>query len=216
MFAELVKVLEQTGQLDNTYIVFTSDNGFHFGQHRLVEEGHFLQRGYCCPVHCAGTGVTENRTVAGFLAGNVDIPLTIADWAGVVPPDFVEGRSLAKVLAGDPAPETDCREAYLLEYYTPGDAGDGSASKSIVAPYKLGLRTTEYLYVEHSDGFVEFYDLITDPYELENIASTADSAQLEHFQNGLRLFPGAVGAVVSRWTWDCLSSLSKGTGADPV
>ncbi|NOT05082.1 MAG: sulfatase [Anaerolineales bacterium] len=195
MFAELVKVLEQTGQLDNTYIVFTSDNGYHFGQHRLVEgKGTFYKEDIIVPFIVRGPGVTENRTVAGFLAGNVDIPLTIADWAGVVPPDFVEGRSLAKVLAGDPAPEKDCREAYLLEYYTPADANDGSASKGITAPYKLGLRTTEYLYVEHSNGFVEFYDLITDPYELENIASTADPAQLEHFSKWLKAFSRCSGS----------------------
>ena len=149
MFVELVKVLEQTGQMDNTYIVFTSDNGFHFGQHRLVEgKGTFYKEDIVVPFIVRGPGVTENRTVAGFLAGNVDIPLTIADWAGVVPPDFVEGRSLAKVLAGEPAPEKDCREAYLLEYYTqPDDSESSVPSKGKIFPAKHGLRTTEYLYL---------------------------------------------------------------------
>lgn len=60
-----------------------------------------------------------------------------------------------------------------------------------------GLRTNEYKYIEYNDGFVEFYDLINDPYELENIASTVGSAVIDHFSKWLQAFSNCSGS-------DCL------------
>ena len=220
MLVELVKVLEQTGQMDNTYIVFTSDNGFHLGQHRLVEgKGTFYEEDIVVPFIVRGPGVMEGRAVTDLLAGNVDIPITIADWAGVVPPDFVEGRSIAPILAGGTVPLENGRKAYLLEIYSQNSNSDVSApslqmaasailelravfdlpspSLKKLSPIMHGLRTNEYKYIEYNDGFVEFYDLINDPYELENIASTVGSAVIDHFSKWLQAFSNCSGS-------DCL------------
>ncbi|MBI5945058.1 MAG: sulfatase [Chloroflexi bacterium] len=214
MIAELINTLEQTDQMENTYIVFTSDNGYHLGQHRLVEgKGTFYEEDIVVPFIVRGPGVSENRRVPGFLAGNVDIPITIADWAGIVPPDFVEGRSLSAVLANGTIPVENCRKAYLLETYAQKNNNEGSAPfERITAglfnptvglpsltlpplePISRGLRTTEYLYVEHSDSFVELYDLLNDPYELENIAPTASTTLLAHLSTWLQAFSECSGS----------------------
>jgi len=207
MIAELIKTLEQNGQLENTYIVFTSDNGFHMGQHRLYEgKNTAYEEDIVVPFIVRGPGIPEGQVVPAFLAGNVDIASTITDWAGIVPPSFVEGRSFAGVLAGDNIP-ADWRQAYLLEVYaTEGEAISSESEppataalkifnmqlslpkfgRQSVAPVLYGLRTTDYKYVEYGDGFVEFYDLLNDPYELDNIASTTDPAILKHFSEWLQ------------------------------
>ena len=206
MMAELIKTLEQTGQLENTYIVFSSDNGFHLGQHRLFEgKSHLYEEDITVPFIVRGPGIPEGRSVSDLLAGNVDIASTIADWAGIIPPTFVDGRSLAGVLAGDAVNSADWRQAYLLEVYPedpneealevyPGYQWRGKwppvmttliSSVNVkvsvhgtqpLTPIYSGLRTNQYKYVEYADGFVELYDLIKDPYELENIAGSADKA----------------------------------------
>ena len=87
MVKQLVDSLSQTGELSNTYIVFTSDNGFYFGEHRL--------------------GRSE-------LVLNNDLAPTFASWAGVTPPSFVDGRPLAPLLSASPPPSW--RSAILIEH----------------------------------------------------------------------------------------------------
>ena len=199
MLAELIQALNQTGQLENTYIVFTSDNGFHLGQHRLAEgKGTLYEEDIVVPFIVRGPGIPEERSISGLLAGNVDIPSTIADWAGIIPPSFVDGRSLASALAGEPVSAADWRQAYLLEVYPGSNAQDAEdvpatatsnllqpllnflpISPRLLDPIYSGLRTNQYLYVEYGNGFVELYDLKEDPYELENIADSVDQGLLE-------------------------------------
>jgi len=206
MVKDLVTVLEQTGQLDNTYIIFTSDNGYHMGQHRLYAgKTTFYEEDIVVPFIARGPGIPENKTIPGFLAGNVDIAATISEWAGVIPPAFVEGRSFAGVLAGDPVP-SDWRKAMLLEIYGGQNQNmDGvwnplllanthaltsTLGISFISPQannesSTGLRTSQYLYTEYKGGFVEFYDLQKDPYELENIAASADPHLVKSLSNWL-------------------------------
>ena len=180
MIAELIKTLEETGQLENTYIVFTSDNGFHMGQHRLYSGKEFLfEEDISVPFIVRGPGIAENEVVSGYLTGNVDLTSTFADWAGVQPPAFVDGRSLVDLLEGSPIPAENWRQAYLLEEYRSGD-------ENFPTPTYSGLRTLQYLYVEYSEDFVEFYDLQQDPYQLENIAPSTDPAVLKYYSDMLK------------------------------
>jgi len=206
MLAELIKTLEQTGQLENTYIVFTSDNGYHFGQHRLFEgKGTLYEEDITVPFIVRGPGIPEGQSVAGLLAGNVDIASTIAEWAGVIPPSFVDGRSLANALEGNHINSTDWRQAYLLEVYSGNNPQDAkvvprmatanllqsvfkfpSIAPQLPTPIYRGLRTNQYSYVEYENGFVELYDLLKDPYELKNISSSTDKDLLRKFSTWLK------------------------------
>ena len=100
--SELIDTLRATGQLDNTYIVFTSDNGFHLGQHRMPSG---KQTAYDFDIHLPlvvrGPGVPADRT-ADQLVGNIDLAPTFAAMAGATSPSFVDGRSFLG-LANDPS-----------------------------------------------------------------------------------------------------------------
>jgi arylsulfatase A-like enzyme len=212
MLVEIINVLEKTGQLDNTYIVFTSDNGYHIGQHRLMAgKTTFYEEDIVVPFIVRGPGIPAGKTLTGFLSGNVDIAATIAEWAGVQPPAFVEGRSLAGILAGQPVP-SDWRQGFLLEIYDRQDVNsDGVMNPFILASTRvltagwdaaragtenmIGLRTEQYLYSEYTDGFVELYDVLNDPYELDNIAATADPGLLKSLSLWLKAYYSCSGST---------------------
>lgn len=103
MIESLVNTLGSVGQLDNTYIFFTSDNGFHLGNHRQVT-------GKIAPYEeelrvtliVRGPGVPVGKTLE-HLTGNIDLAPTWAELAGIKPPDFVDGRSLVPLLSPPPS-----------------------------------------------------------------------------------------------------------------
>jgi N-acetylglucosamine-6-sulfatase len=215
MIARLFDVLQETSQLDNTYIIFTSDNGFHLGQHRLnAGKSTPYEEDINVPFVIHGPDIPANRTLAGYLVGNIDIAPTIAELAGVIPPPIIEGRSLVPLFNLDQTESLNWRQAYLVEYYLEqvGEAGtvqlaslqdrsgvlepadwDTLQSPTPSLSYH-GLRTKDYLYVEYGDRFVELYDLERDPYELENIADTADPDLLAQLSDWLKEMANCRGA----------------------
>jgi N-acetylglucosamine-6-sulfatase len=185
MIGDLVDTLRASGRLDNTYFVFTSDNGFHIGQHRMPPgKNTAYVEDTRVPFVVRGPGVPAGRTV-DQLAGNVDVAPTLADLAGARSPGFVDGRSLVPLMRkGTP---NSWRQAFLLEHgHGPGTQpplkppkngvleppellSPSTREKFYVAPYE-GLRTKRYFYVEYSTKERELYDLATDPYEMHNLA----------------------------------------------
>jgi hypothetical protein len=101
-------------------------------------------------------------------------------------------------------PVSEWRSAFLLEFYGYNNTDEGSEASqgedqgiNPLVPAYLGLRTPNYLYVEHQDGFIELYDLKNDPYELENIASRADKTLLANLSNLLHALSDCSGAQCS-------------------
>ncbi|MBK9923952.1 MAG: sulfatase [Anaerolineales bacterium] len=164
MVAAVVQQLEASGQLDNTYIIFTSDNGFRMGEHNLPS-GKML--GYEEDIHVPflirGPGIPPNSTVTPMIA-NIDIAPTFAELAGAKAPEFVDGRSFVRFLDGTQNDTTDWRKAFAIE--------TGYLDKtSNVISYR-GVRTETFKYIEYENDELEFYDLKNDPYELNNLASS--------------------------------------------
>jgi arylsulfatase A-like enzyme len=183
--AELIEVLEDTGELANTYVVFTSDNGYHMGQHRMLAgKGNPYEEDIHVPFIIRGPNVEAGTTLQGYITGNVDFAPTIAELAGVIPPEYVDGRSMVSLFGMDRPAVTAWRDGYLLEAY-----GYNKDDEDLTGPVPtvdyFGLRTTDYLYVEYTDGFVELYDLHADPYEMDNIAADADKSLLAHLSKWL-------------------------------
>jgi arylsulfatase A-like enzyme len=181
---QLVETLGALHRLSNTYIIFTSDNGFFYGQHRLVG-GKFLayEPSTHLPLLMRGPGIKPG-TETGELASTIDIAPTILELAEVEPDKSIDGRSLYP-FAHDPSLRT--RRPLLFESFVqtndveedggnlPATAsarratGKG-ATASIVAPPKnyYGIRLGPYKYIEWPDGEKELYDINKDPYELVN------------------------------------------------
>ncbi|MGZ4713658.1 MAG: sulfatase family protein [Acidimicrobiia bacterium] len=130
LLAGIVKSLQRTHQLDNTYIVFTSDNGFHLGEHRLP---FGKQTPYETDIHVPlvvrGPGVPAGRKVTA-MAREIDLAPTFATWAHASTPAFVDGQSLASLLTAKPSGAAP-RDA-LVEHYATGDASSRAARKGDV------------------------------------------------------------------------------------
>jgi arylsulfatase A-like enzyme len=152
----VINKLRNVGALDNTYVVFTSDNGWHHGEHRIKSDKYQpYEESIRMPLLVRGPGVQAGATT-NKLTLNTDFFPTFTDLAGVTTPEYVDGRSLRPVLEGS---ATSWRTAILLERRVDEDPN--------VSFY--GIRTSAgKKYIEYGGGFKELYDLKPDPYELNN------------------------------------------------
>jgi arylsulfatase A-like enzyme len=129
--ANLMDTLQRNGQLQNTYVVFTSDNGYHLGQHRMpAGKLTAYDEDIHVPLIVRGPGVPDRTREQ--MVGNVDFAPTFADLAGVKPPKDVDGRSFAPLLGSGPAPE-HWRNAYLIEHWRQ-TRKDGQGVGRLLAP----------------------------------------------------------------------------------
>jgi arylsulfatase A-like enzyme len=107
---------------------------------------------------------------------NIDFAPTIAELANATPGRAMDGRTLTPLLVRDTPPSNNWRKDFLVEFYrAPGQPG---------SPGKV-LRTRHEVYVEYADGFRELYDLRTDPYQLDNVFSTADKGHVKNLSERL-------------------------------
>jgi N-acetylglucosamine-6-sulfatase len=172
MIKRLVDTLSATGELSNTYIVFTSDNGIYLGEHRLENKAAAYNASPRVPLVIRGPGVSQGVT-RSQMALNNDLAPTFASWAGVTPPSFVDGRSLSPLLsANQPA---SWRTAFLIEHRSSPE--EYAYVKAI--PEYYAVRTAQYSYVEypitptHPTQETELYDLNADPTELTSLHASA-------------------------------------------
>jgi len=175
LVAGVLDELERQGILDNTFIVFSCDNGFGLGEHRIaLKKGSPYEPVITVPLIVRGPGIPPGVAL-DLLASQVDLAPTFAGWAGASTPAFVEGRSLDSVLAGEPAPG-DWRRFQFVEYFV------ANADRRDRQPAFQTLRTQDMVYVIYGTGEQELYDLIADPYQTENQAAVADPELLVQLQ----------------------------------
>lgn len=202
-----VKLVHDTlgslGRLRNTYIVFTSDNGFFFGEHRLTG-GKFLayEPATHLPLLIRGPGIKPGSST-GELVANIDLAPTILELAGAQADKSIDGRSLVPFMRD---PDLRTRRPILFESFVetndveangqPGaqpaepepvpaarTSASDDASASIVAPPKdyIGIRLGPYKYIEWPSGEKELYDINKDPYELNNIVRVRNLSPIRAF-----------------------------------
>jgi len=160
----LFEALVATGELDRTYLVFTSDHGLCMGMHRLfARKSNLYDESIRIPLYVRGPGVARGRVVAAPTV-LIDVTATLADLAGVSVPAAYDGRSLRQLIHDGEAP-SDWRQDVLVEGFS--------------AELDYALRTPEWAYVEHSSRERELYDMRSDPYQLENVYRTADPALID-------------------------------------
>ena len=169
MVGRLIDVLGKTGELSNTYVVFTSDNGLHFGEHRInAKKWTAYEEAIRVPLLVRGPGVPPGAS-RSQMALNNDLAPTFASWAGVAPPSFVDGRSLRPLLSKSPPPSW--RRTLLVEHW---QDENGDAYAATIPNYKA-VRTAGYLYARYATGERELYNLGNDPYELNSLHNTAST-----------------------------------------
>ena len=199
MVASLVQELEDSGELENTYIFFTSDNGWHQGEHRIrTGKNRTYEESARVPLFVRGPGVPAGSETQK-LALNTDFAPTFADLAGVKFP--ADGRSLEPLLLGQVP--SSWRSSVLLEKLPQEDSseeekgkkGKGEKGKGKGkgknkggpggSPAFEAVRTETHKYVEYENGGRELYDLEADPYELENVYESADPSLIEDLRTKL-------------------------------
>jgi len=155
--AQIYDALRRSGELDNTLIVYTSDNGFMHGEHRaLAEKVLPYEESIRIPLVLRGPGVPRGR-VDNRLVANIDVPATIIEETGVRPNRLIDGRSLVGLLAD---PFAEWGRDILIE--------NGNGANAV--PAYRGIRNYRFLYVEHrTTGEYELYDLLEDPYQLKSV-----------------------------------------------
>lgn len=150
--ARVMDQLANTGELDNTLVIFISDNGQFWGEHRFeTPKNRYYEEVIHVPFALRYPPLAPTPYVEKRLVANIDIAPTILDLAGIPIPSSVDGESLVKLLSGS----GPWREHLLIE----GGILDGTY---------VGVRSERYFYGEN-DTYPEFYDLQTDPYQLQNL-----------------------------------------------
>jgi N-acetylglucosamine-6-sulfatase len=176
---KIVDELEATGRLENTLIVFSTDNGLMYGEHRIPTVKNVpYEEAIRSPFVARWDGVIPPGTIDGHFGMNIDLAPTFAEIAGATPTNQVDGVSLMPVLTGTVSDDS-WRHDFLIEH------GGGAT----VAPPFCALRSDSgYLYVNYFTTMSEeLYDLGTDPYEDQNVAGDpAYSSVIHGFRSRLR------------------------------
>jgi arylsulfatase A-like enzyme len=121
-----------------------------------------------------GPGVPVGESCSSLVLNN-DLAPTFANLAGVIAPDFVDGRSLKPLLTSDLTQPQNWRSQFLIQHkYVPSEE-----ESEIPIPSYRALRSNEYLYVEYESTERELYNLPSDLYQLKNIATEVDQGLVE-------------------------------------
>jgi N-acetylglucosamine-6-sulfatase len=155
----VVGALRDSGELDNTLLIYTSDNGFFHGEHRVaLGKNRVYEEAIRVPLLMRGPGIPKGVSV-DELTINADLAPTILDATGAEPGVAVDGRSLLP-LAEHPR---RLRGRELLIEQQSGDDDEDPNGVSYSA-----LRNSRYTYVSNASGETELYDLDADPFQLQN------------------------------------------------
>ncbi len=163
---EILRALEDTGRLHDTLIVFMSDNGMLYGEHRWTTKRVAFEEAIRIPFVIRYDALVGAPRSDPHLVMNIDVAPTIAELAGVDAPG-ADGRSLLPLLADPQAP---WRTDFLVEHL--------QKTRDAVPTY-CGVRTERYLYTVYVTGDRELYDLAQDPYELTSIAGSPEAASIQ-------------------------------------
>lgn len=148
---DLLNALETQGMAENTVVIYLSDNGFFWGEHRLTGKIYAYDEGSHLPFAIRYDALDQPPRVEARLVANVDLAPTIYELAGLPIPPEIDGRSLAPLLKQQ---EVEWRDHVLIE-------GWGYA-------FYVALRTERYLYVETEGDTSELYDSVYDPYQVNS------------------------------------------------
>ncbi|MGH7640354.1 MAG: sulfatase family protein [Candidatus Dormibacteria bacterium] len=183
MIGALVAELKREHRFRNTYFFFSSDNGLHMGEHRLMPgKLTAFDTDIHVPLIVVGPRVPADSGIAGF-AENIDLRSTFDALAGTKPSEPVDGRSLTPLLFNPSSPQSVPKgwpQGVLVEHHgpdvNPEDPDFPSSGSGNPNSYEA-LRLPQALYVEYQDGEREYYDLATDPYEIDNIYKSLSSSR---------------------------------------
>ncbi len=156
-------------EISNTVIIYTSDNGVMWGEHRIVGKDTSFEESIKVPLIIRWDQVITAPRTTDALAVNIDLPLTIADMAGATVQGKTNGVSLLPIIQNT---QSTVRNDFLTEMFQPNNN-----------LFEFGVRTNQYKLIDYyfattNTNKYEFYDLSLDPYEMNSQYSSATYASV--------------------------------------
>jgi N-acetylglucosamine-6-sulfatase len=153
--------LEELGELDNTIIIFSSDNGYFMGEHTYWDKRIAYENSMRMPLLIRYPKSIASNSRIDQMCLNIDMAPTILDYAGVKIPSYMQGESMRGLLEGN---QKEWRSSFMFEYYV-------DDAYPYAGPDMLAIRTEQYKLVDNflKDDIDELYDLTNDPGEMKNL-----------------------------------------------
>ena len=166
----VLECLEKEGELDNTIVVYTSDQGFFLGEHGWFDKRFMYEECQRMPLIVRYPKAIKAGSVSSALCMNVDFAPTFLDFAGVEIPSDIQGESLKRVLENGGKTPEDWRKAVYYHYY------EYPAEHSVKRHY--GIRTNDFKLIHFYNDIDqwEMYDVKKDPKEMKNIYDSEEYA----------------------------------------
>ncbi len=159
----LLDYLDETGQAENTLVIYSSDQGFYLGEHGWYDKRWMYEESLAMPLVARWPGVIEPETKIKKLTQNIDFAPTFLDAAGIPIPKDMHGKSLLPLLKKNVP--NDWRKSIYYHYYEEGEHN---------VPKHEGVRTEKYKLINfYSRNTWELYDLEKDPQEMNNVFEDA-------------------------------------------
>ena len=167
----LLNYLEKIGELDNTIIVYTSDQGFFLGEHGWFDKRFMYEECQRMPLIIRYPKAIKAGSTSNAISMNVDFAPTFLDFAGIEIPSDIQGASLKPVLVNEGKTPADWRKAAYYHYY------EYPAEHSVKRHY--GIRTQDFKLIHFYNDIDEWemYDMKADPREMNNIFGKAEYAK---------------------------------------
>ncbi len=176
----VLEALVESDQMKNTFVFFTSDNGYQLGHHRLHNKLDPYERCTRVPLYVMGPGVKPGQ-FANHLLAHFDICATILELAGGKLPSYCDSRSFLPLIK-DPNSSSprDWREFLVIENWQAKQNRGG-----VIPGTYSGLRFFNQTYIEWATGDKSFYDLSVDPFQLDNSYDLLPAAKKKSLKKAL-------------------------------
>ena len=158
----VLATLEEMGELDNTVIIYSSDNGYFMGEHTFLDKRLAYENSMRVPMLIRYPKLIKPNTIIDEQCLNIDMAPTILNLAGIEKPDYMQGESMVNLLKGNK--EDNWRKSMLFEYYL-------DTYWPYAGPNQIAVRTENYKLVDAflENDIDELYDLKNDPGEMKNL-----------------------------------------------
>jgi len=158
----VLKTLEELGELENTVVIFSSDNGYFMGEHTFKDKRLAYENSMRVPMIIRYPKIIKDNSLVKEQCLNIDLAPTILDMAGITKPIYMQGESMLNLLIGNN--NVSWRKSFLFEYYK-------DAEWPHAGPNQVAVRTMNFKLVESfiENDIDELYDLINDPGEMNNL-----------------------------------------------
>ena len=179
MVGRLLDALDASGRAENTIVILFSDHGYHLGEKGQWRKYTLWEDSTHVPLIVVAPGVTTPGARSSAPVSTLDLYPTLADLAGLEPPDHLQGNSLRPLL----------------------ESAEADWPHHAITTYQFGnhsVRTRHYRYIRYKDGDEELYDHRVDPHEWHNLALLPEHADLKA---RLRSLLPAVNVEPIRFNW---------------